>query len=95
MTDMNKTEQEPRSELSDLTVKLGHFPPERLHIKTETWWLAERSSPAIYLGNEGNLTTSAWAAKKFSSLELAQEFISSSLNVFGTDWRILDHMFYV
>lgn len=74
--------------------ELSLIPPERHHTKSETWWLAERGSPAIYLGNQGLLTDNVWEAKRFPSSELAQEYINSCSNCYGTDWRVLDHIFY-
>jgi hypothetical protein len=79
-----------------LSHRLGNSCPlERTHVATERWWLAERNSPAIYLGNEGMLTTDVWLAKKFPSFDSAQEFINSSMSCFGTSWQVLEHVFYV
>lgn len=76
-------------------VEHSSVPQERRHARSQIWWVAERGSPATYLGNEGSLTGDIWHAKKFPSLESAEEFVHSWANCHGTDWQILDHMFYI
>ena len=98
MTNTNELEQEPRSGMSDLTVKLGHVPQERLHIKTETLWLIERNSPAEYISGMAEslqITSDAWNALKFPTKEVAEELLHKSCYEKCSDWRILDHMFYI
>jgi len=72
-----------------------NIPQERVHIKTEIWWLLERDSPAVYIGCNDTFTNDVWQAKRFKSFESAQEFVNSPMNYYGTDWQILDHVFYV
>ena len=82
----------------ELNAGLGHTPPERTHIKTEILWLIERDSPAQYIsGMQESLqiTNDAWQALKFPTKEVAEEMLHNSCYGKSSDWRILDHMFYV
>ena len=83
---------------SALNVGVGHYPPERLHTKTEIWWLIERDSPAQYasgLAESLQMTSNAWEALKFPTKAIAEEMLNKSCYGKCSDWRILDHMFYV
>ena len=83
---------------SALNAGLGRFPTERTHIKTEIWWLIERDSPAQYvsgLAESLQITSDAWNALKFPTKEIAEEMLHKSCYGKCSDWRILDHMFYV
>lgn len=83
---------------SALNVGLGHYPPERLHVKTEIWWLIERGSPVEYASDLSlslQMTSNAWEALKFPTKEMAEEMLGKSCYGKCSDWRILDHMFYV
>ena len=77
---------------------LGHIPKERIHIKTEVWWLIESESPALYasdLSTSLQLTENAWCALKFQTMELAAEMLNGSCYGKSRNWRILEHLFYV
>ena len=77
---------------------LGHIPKERIHIKTEVWWLIESESPALYasdLSTSLQLTENAWCALKFPTKESAAESLNGSYYGKSRNWRILEHLFYV
>lgn len=83
---------------SALNVGLGHFPPERLHIKTEIWWVIERGSPVEYASDLSlslQITSNPWFALKFPTKEIAEEMLNKSCYGGLKGWRILDHLFYV
>jgi hypothetical protein len=72
--------------------------PDRVHIKTELLWLIERDSPAQYvsdLSTSLQITSDPWKALKFPTKEAAEEMLYKSCYGKSSDWRILDHMFYM
>ena len=83
---------------SGLNVGLGHYPPERTHVRTEILWLIERDSPAQYasgLAESLQMTRNAWEALKFPTKAIAEEMLNKSCYGKCSDWRIVDHLFYM
>lgn len=79
------------------------IPEERVHQKTEVWWLIEAGSPCIYMAQHGWTTTDPWyTAHRFIAKKDAEEFLLKykkhwdiEPGVGVHDWRICDHLFYV
>lgn len=69
----------------------------RQRVKTKIVWLVERGSPAEYASNlHDNLgiTKDPWKALHFPTKKAAEEVLARSYYRYS-DWRILDHMFYL